>query len=103
MGLHNCIYVGPRLAWGSACVPYRRPALEQERTTDPAPPYQRPRCIPSADRHHLNATGGAEARSGSILTKVRKLKTDSREIRAPNLLIWSQTRCHCAIPPLVNL
>ena len=24
---------------------------------------------------------------------------EGREIRAPNLLIWSQTRCRCAIPP----
>ena len=26
-------------------------------------------------------------------------KIESREIRTPNLLIWSQTRCRCAIPP----
>ena len=25
---------------------------------------------------------------------------EGRVIRAPNLLIWSQTRCRCAIPPL---
>ena len=25
---------------------------------------------------------------------------EAREIRAPNLLIWSQTRCHCAIAPV---
>ena len=24
---------------------------------------------------------------------------EGREIRSPNLLIWSQTLCHCAIPP----
>jgi hypothetical protein len=24
---------------------------------------------------------------------------EGREIRTPNLLIWSQTRCRCAIPP----
>ena len=27
---------------------------------------------------------------------------DSREIRAPNLLIWSQMRCCCAMPPMNN-
>ena len=27
-------------------------------------------------------------------------KSEGREIRTPNLLIWSQTRCRCAIPPL---
>ena len=26
-------------------------------------------------------------------------ESEAREIRAPNLLIWSQTRCHCAIAP----
>ena len=25
---------------------------------------------------------------------------EGREIRTPNLLIWSQTRCRCAIPPM---
>ena len=28
---------------------------------------------------------------------------EGREIRTPNLLIWSQTRCRCAIPPSVQL
>ena len=28
-------------------------------------------------------------------------QTEDREIRTPNLLIWSQTRCRCAIPPSV--
>ena len=28
-------------------------------------------------------------------------ENEGREIRTPNLLIWSQTRCRCAIPPLV--
>ena len=27
-------------------------------------------------------------------------KHEGREIRTPNLLIWSQTRCRCAIPPM---
>ena len=27
-------------------------------------------------------------------------QNEGREIRTPNLLIWSQTRCRCAIPPL---
>ncbi len=26
---------------------------------------------------------------------------EAREIRTPNLLIWSQTRCRCAIAPLL--
>ena len=26
---------------------------------------------------------------------------EGREIRTPNLLIWSQTRCRCAIPPVI--
>ena len=27
------------------------------------------------------------------------MQNEAREIRTPNLLIWSQTRCHCAIAP----
>jgi hypothetical protein len=27
------------------------------------------------------------------------LENEAREIRTPNLLIWSQTRCRCAIAP----
>ncbi len=27
-------------------------------------------------------------------------KNEGREIRTPNLLIWSQTRYRCAIPPI---
>ena len=30
-------------------------------------------------------------------------QNEGREIRTPNLLIWSQTRCHCAMPPCDNL
>lgn len=29
-------------------------------------------------------------------------KNEAREIRTPNLLIWSQTRCRCAIAPLMS-
>ena len=29
-------------------------------------------------------------------------KHEAREIRTPNLLIWSQTRCRCAIAPLMS-
>ena len=29
------------------------------------------------------------------------MKNEGREIRTPNLLIWSQTRCRCAIPPML--
>ena len=32
---------------------------------------------------------------------MRPSKNEGREIRTPNLLIWSQTRCRCAIPPLL--
>ena len=30
-------------------------------------------------------------------------ESEGREIRTPNLLIWSQTRCCCAIPPCQNV
>ena len=29
-------------------------------------------------------------------------ENEAREIRTPNLLIWSQTRCRCAIAPLAH-
>ena len=29
-------------------------------------------------------------------------KSEAREIRTPNLLIWSQTRCRCAIAPVAD-
>ena len=32
-----------------------------------------------------------------------KSQNEAREIRTPNLLIWSQTRCRCAIAPLEYL
>ena len=30
------------------------------------------------------------------------IRNEGREIRTPNLLIWSQTRCRCAIPPVMK-
>ena len=30
-------------------------------------------------------------------------RNEAREIRTPNLLIWNQTRCRCAIAPLDDL
>ena len=37
------------------------------------------------------------------LPAIRHGKNEGREIRTPNLLIWSQTRYRCAIPPLLSL
>ena len=36
----------------------------------------------------------------SICIQKRPTENEGREIRTPNLLIWSQTRCRCAIPPM---
>ena len=36
-----------------------------------------------------------------IMHRESGIKIESREIQSPNLLIWSQTRCRCAIPPVV--
>ena len=33
----------------------------------------------------------------------QRCRNEGREIRTPNLLIWSQTRCRCAIPPLLHI
>ena len=35
-----------------------------------------------------------------IMHRESGIKIESREIQSPNLLIWSQTRCRCAIPPV---
>ena len=37
------------------------------------------------------------------LMRRRQSKHEGREIRTPNLLIWSQTRCRCAIPPVLEV
>ena len=34
----------------------------------------------------------------SVLFHARLTRNEGREIRTPNLLIWSQTHCRCAIP-----
>ena len=36
-------------------------------------------------------------------SRVHPKTNEAREIRTPNLLIWSQTRCRCVIPPLIFL
>ena len=41
--------------------------------------------------------GGKPAR---FLLRALDGQAEGREIRTPNLLIWSQTRCRCAIPPI---
>ena len=39
------------------------------------------------------------ARAPEVIRSELPLECEAREIRAPNLLIWSQTRCRCAIAP----
>ena len=47
---------------------------------------------------HLRGVRGSRAYSAR--GKSTQQRNEGREIRTPNLLIWSQTRCRCAIPPL---
>ena len=46
-------------------------------------------CASRAKREHT-----------SIRVQNHPAENEGREIRTPNLLIWSQTRCRCAIPPM---
>ena len=47
---------------------------------------------------HLRGVRGSRAYSAR--GKSTQQRNEGREIRTPNLLIWSQTRCRCAIPPM---
>ena len=47
-------------------------------------------------------TPGHQPKTSALsFVKLADKKCEGREIRTPNLLIWSQTRYRCAIPPLV--
>jgi hypothetical protein len=51
----------------------------------------------------LTSRSGVRASLGALFTFSKKFasktQNEAREIRTPNLLIWSQTRCRCAIAP----
>ena len=49
-------------------------------------------------RHVKYLSGVVAEDTGSVLQPIKSHYED-REIRAPTLLIWSQTRCRCAISP----
>ena len=55
--------------------------------------------------HAMQTHPCGPASLSAIHTRVRVKDTENegREIRTPNLLIWSQTRYRCAIPPLLSL
>ena len=48
--------------------------------------------------HEANQSGVSDRFEKSHLQ--RRATNDRREIRTPNLLIWGQTRCRCAIQPM---
>ena len=50
---------------------------------------------------HLRGVRGSRAYSAR--GKSTQQRNEGREIRTPNLLIWSQTRCRCAIPPSATM
>ena len=55
-----------------------------------------PRC------HTCQCTSGCAASPATSTLACAQL-SEAREIRAPNLLIWSQTRCRCAIAPMCKI
>ena len=46
---------------------------------------------------------GRHKRRHAYMSQHRHNKFEAREIRTPNLLIWSQTRCRCAIAPWITI
>ena len=42
-------------------------------------------------------------RRSVLIRGLGRQNAEGREIRAPNLLIWSQTRYRCAIPPYADI
>ena len=55
---------------------------------------------PGRAPHGLKRVGAVSASDSSEPRSKCADQYEGREIRTPNLLIWSQTRCRCAIPPL---
>ena len=49
------------------------------------------------------ARGRCEQSGSNRCPSPQPRQDEGREIRTPNLLIWSQTRCRCAMPPLITL
>ena len=71
---------------------------------------QRRAGVPLPQRHSLRQccahgfnAGAPHAPSSRSACYWPHQKNEARAIRTPNLLIWSQTRCHCAIAPLVYM
>ena len=50
-----------------------------------------------------NAPSQTRATLSGLESDAKQFLNEGREIRTPNLLIWSQTRCRCAIPPLITV
>ena len=54
-------------------------------------------------KQNKHCGGNGRGKGGSVQKTKRTegcCENEGREIRTPNLLIWSQTRCRCAMPPL---
>ena len=68
---------------------------------------KRPAGAEARPRHHmltkrllkLHPRGVQRSRAYGAKRESKRQRNEGREIRTPNLLIWSQTRCRCAIPP----
>ena len=75
----------------------------------PAPPKWRQRRTPSGWILFAKLRGkksGPQSDAISLIWRCagsRRGKSERREIRTPNLLIWSQTRYRCAIHPMLAI
>ena len=59
-------------------------------------------CVAAQWQMHLEREVQSVSKSVGRGQAIRHRNCEGREIRTPNLLIWSQTRCRCAIPPLTD-
>ena len=55
--------------------------------------------VPQPCLDYLSSIPRVRRKGGRVRIQAPDQEGEGREIRTPNLLIWSQTRCRCAIPP----
>ena len=56
-------------------------------------------CVDGSPSGHLSKLERYREDEHGLCVRMQAHNIEGREIRTPNLLIWSQTRCRCAIPP----
>ena len=75
----------------------RRGGRNKTRITTTRKKKKRTKAKAKNDNSTMQSTTAGKKRRGAMQVDAA---SEAREIRTPNLLIWSQTRCRCAIAPL---